>query len=173
MKTTGLVRRIDDLGRIVIPKEVRRVLRLREGDPMEIYIDREGEVILKKYSPVNELGDFAKEYADSLYEATGHIALIGDRDNIIAVSGASKRNFINKPIWNLAQKSIDENKILVCSQGEEIEEFDYCSQVAIPIMYAGDILGVIGLISKDNEVGFMEQKLVETAANFLAKQMED
>ncbi len=89
MKATGIVRRIDDLGRVVIPKEIRRTLRIREGDPLEIFVDREGEVILKKYSPIGELGDFAKEYADSLYEAIGHIACIADRDTIIAVAGAA------------------------------------------------------------------------------------
>ena len=92
MKATGIVRRIDDLGRVVIPKEIRRTLRIREGDPLEIFVDREGEVILKKYSPIGELGDFAQEYADSLYESTGHIALISDRDAIVAVSGAPKSN---------------------------------------------------------------------------------
>lgn len=75
MKATGIVRRIDDLGRVVIPKEIRRTLRIREGDPLEIFVDRDGEVILKKYSPIGELGDFAKEYTDSLAEATGHIAM--------------------------------------------------------------------------------------------------
>jgi len=80
MKATGIVRRIDDLGRVVIPKEIRRTLRIREGDPLEIFVDRDGEVILKKYSPIGELGDFAKEYAESLYESTGHITMISDRD---------------------------------------------------------------------------------------------
>ena len=98
MKATGIVRRIDDLGRVVIPKEIRRTLRIREGDPLEIFVDREGEVILKKYSPIGELGDFAKEYADSLHEAIGHIALIADRDNIITVAGAPKKEFLNKAI---------------------------------------------------------------------------
>ena len=98
MKATGIVRRIDDLGRVVIPKEIRRTLRIREGDPLEIFVDREGEVILKKYSPIGELGDFAKEYADSLYEALGHIACIADRDTIVAVSGAPKKEFLNKPV---------------------------------------------------------------------------
>ncbi|MFY9121447.1 MAG: AbrB/MazE/SpoVT family DNA-binding domain-containing protein, partial [Syntrophomonadaceae bacterium] len=86
MKATGIVRRIDDLGRVVIPKEIRRTLRIREGDPLEIFVDREGEVILKKYSPIGELGDFAKEYADSLNETIGHISMIADRDVIIAVA---------------------------------------------------------------------------------------
>lgn len=92
MKATGIVRRIDDLGRVVIPKEIRRTMRIREGDPLEIYTDREGEVILKKYSPINDLSEFAKEYADSLYETIGTPALISDRDEMIAVAGLSKRN---------------------------------------------------------------------------------
>jgi AbrB family transcriptional regulator (stage V sporulation protein T) len=91
LKATGIVRRIDDLGRVVIPKEIRRTLRIREGDPLEIFVDRDGEVILKKYSPIGELGDFAQEYSDSLYETTGHVAIITDRDAVVAVSGAPKK----------------------------------------------------------------------------------
>ena len=93
MKATGIVRRIDDLGRVVIPKEIRRTLRIREGDPLEIFVDRDGEVILKKYSPIGELGDFAQEYAESLYESTGHITIITDRDAVIALSRASKKKY--------------------------------------------------------------------------------
>src|SRR3954470_6978708 len=100
MKATGIVRRIDDLGRVVIPKEIRRTLRIREGDPLEIFVDRDGEVILKKYSPIGELGDFAKEYAESLSETLGHITLITDRDVVIAVAGVSKKEFLEKPIGN-------------------------------------------------------------------------
>lgn len=98
MKATGIVRRIDDLGRVVIPKEIRRTLRIREGDPLEIFVDRDGEVILKKYSPIGELGDFAKEYADSLYESLNHTVLISDRDTVIAVAGASKKSTWKKPL---------------------------------------------------------------------------
>ena len=119
MKATGIVRRIDDLGRVVIPKEIRRTLRIREGDPLEIFVDREGEVILKKYSPIGELGDFAKEYADSLHEAIGHIACIADRDNIIAVAGAAKKEFLNKPIGTAVEKVMEERKpILISKAGE-------------------------------------------------------
>ncbi len=91
MKATGIVRRIDDLGRVVIPKEIRRTMRIREGEPLEIFVDRDGEVILKKYSPIGELGEFAQEYVDSLAEVTGHIACILDRDVAIAVAGAPKK----------------------------------------------------------------------------------
>lgn len=98
MKATGIVRRIDELGRVVIPKEIRRTLRIREGDPLEIFTDREGEVILKKYSPIGELGDFAKEYAEALHQALGHIAVICDKDNVVAASGSGKRDLLDKSI---------------------------------------------------------------------------
>ncbi|MDF9407712.1 stage V sporulation protein T [Pelotomaculum isophthalicicum JI] len=185
MKATGIVRRIDDLGRVVIPKEIRRTLRIREGDPLEIFVDREGEVILKKYSPIGELGDFAKEYADSLYEALGHIACIADRDNIIAVSGASKKEFLNKPIGTAVEKVMDERKaIIINNPGEDpfckdcltIEEGEcrYSSEVIAPIIAEGDPIGAVILATKepDLKMGEMELKLAETAAGFLAKQME-
>lgn len=104
MKATGIVRRIDDLGRVVIPKEIRRTLRIREGDPLEIFVDRDGEVILKKYSPISELGDFAKEYAEALYDSLGHNVLVCDRDSIIAVAGVSKKEYLNKSVGDLIEK---------------------------------------------------------------------
>ena len=180
MKATGIVRRIDDLGRVVIPKEIRRTLRIREGDPLEIFVDREGEVILKKYSPIGELGDFAKEYADSLYEATGHIACIGDRDVIIAVAGASKKEYLNKALGPAAEQAMEDRKTILNS-GESIikdangeEKGRVNSQVIAPIIAEGDPIGVVILMSKDpnTKMGDLEIKLVETAAGFLAKQME-
>ena len=107
MKATGIVRRIDDLGRVVIPKEIRRTLRIREGDPLEIFTDREGEVILKKYSPIGELGDFASEYAESLHNTSGHIICVADRDSIIAVSGASKKEFLEKQLSSELEKIME------------------------------------------------------------------
>ena len=95
MKATGVVRRIDDLGRVVIPKEIRKTLRIKEGDPLEIFTDREGQIILKKYSPIGELTEFATEYAETLSKTTGHIACITDKDNVIAVSGISKKEFLS------------------------------------------------------------------------------
>jgi AbrB family transcriptional regulator (stage V sporulation protein T) len=179
LKATGIVRRIDDLGRVVIPKEIRRTLRIREGDPLEIFVDREGEVILKKYSPIGELGDFAKEYADSLYEATGHIACIGDRDIIIAVAGASKKEYLNKPLGPAAEQAMEDRKtlfntgdisVLKDAEGEN----KVTGQVIAPIIAEGDPIGVVILMSKDpnTKMGDLETKLVETAAGFLAKQME-
>ncbi|MEW6273741.1 MAG: stage V sporulation protein T [Bacillota bacterium] len=185
MKATGIVRRIDDLGRVVIPKEIRRTLRIREGDPLEIFVDREGEVILKKYSPIGELGDFAKEYADSLYEALGHIACIADRDTIIAVAGAPKKEYINKPIGPAVEKAMEERKAIVINNpGEdpfcrecmivEDGECKYSAEVIAPIIAEGDPIGAVILASKEPDVkmGELELKLAETAAGFLAKQME-
>ncbi|MDS1030278.1 stage V sporulation protein T [Bacillota bacterium LX-D] len=186
MKATGIVRRIDDLGRVVIPKEIRRTLRIREGDPLEIFVDREGEVILKKYSPIGELGDFAKEYADSLYEAIGHIACIADRDNIIAVSGAPKKEFLNKPNGPAIDKVMEDRKSVLinepgqhnlcieCSSSEKGQECKFTSEVIAPIISEGDPIGAVILCTKEPNVqmGEMELKLAETAAGFLAKQME-
>ncbi len=186
MKATGIVRRIDDLGRVVIPKEIRRTLRIREGDPLEIFVDRDGEVILKKYSPIGELGDFAKEYADSLHEATGHIACIADRDNIIAVAGAPKKEFLNKPIGPAVERAFEERKpVLIkkagehpfcegCLIDEEGEKCKFSSEVIAPIIAEGDPIGAVIICSKEPgvEMGELELKLAETAASFLAKQME-
>ncbi|MBB6733374.1 stage V sporulation protein T [Cohnella zeiphila] len=179
MKATGIVRRIDDLGRVVIPKEIRRTLRIREGDPLEIFVDRDGEVILKKYSPIGELGDFAKEYAESLHESTGHTAIISDRDTVIAVAGASKKEFMDKPVGGLLESCMENRKILLESQPGSYEILrdgadNFTSYAVAPIVAGGDPIGTVLLISKEDGVsmGSMESKMVETAAGFLAKQME-
>jgi AbrB family transcriptional regulator (stage V sporulation protein T) len=179
MKATGIVRRIDDLGRVVIPKEIRRTLRIREGDPLEIFVDRDGEVILKKYSPIGELGDFAKEYAESLYESTNHITMISDRDTIIAVAGASKKEYLEKQIGSLVESCMENRKTVVESKPGEYEvckdlSEKYSSIVISPIVAGGDPIGAVILVSKDDNVqmGQMEQKMAETASAFLAKQME-
>ena len=185
MKATGIVRRIDDLGRVVIPKEIRRTLRIREGDPLEIFVDREGEVILKKYSPIGELGTFAKEYADSLNETVGHISLIADRDVIIAVAGANKKEFLTKAIGRAVEKALEDRTTLVMNDLDANDENMYViqnddreytvkSQVIAPIISQGDPIGAVILVSKEPGVklGDLEVKLSETAAGFLAKQME-
>jgi len=185
MKATGIVRRIDDLGRVVIPKEIRRTLRIREGDPLEIFVDREGEVILKKYSPIRELGEFAKEYADSLFEATGHITCISDRDTIIAVAGASKKEYLNKAVGSAIEQAMEERKTIhigiagdpaLCNSpdNEEDDKCKHTSEVIAPIISQGDPIGAVMLMSKEPnmKMGELEIKLVETAAGFLAKQME-
>lgn len=179
MKATGIVRRIDDLGRVVIPKEIRRTLRIREGDPLEIFVDRDGEVILKKYSPIGELGDFAKEYAESLHESTSHTAIISDRDTVIAVAGASKKEYLDKPVGSLLENCMENRKIQLETQPGTYEILrdgaETFSSIAIaPIVAGGDPIGTVLLLSKEEGVsmGDMESKMVETAAGFLAKQME-
>lgn len=180
MKATGIVRRIDDLGRVVIPKEIRRTLRIREGDPLEIFVDRDGEVILKKYSPISELGDFAQEYAESLYESTNHTTIISDRDQTIAVAGGSRKEYLEKRVGSILEDAMENRKTIVET---ESGQHDLCkelyetisSYVVAPIIAGGDPIGTIMMISKDSGVkmGQMEVKLAETAAGFLAKQMED
>jgi AbrB family transcriptional regulator (stage V sporulation protein T) len=176
LKATGIVRRIDDLGRVVIPKEIRRTLRIREGDPLEIFVDREGEVILKKYSPIGELGDFAKEYADSLYEATSHISCIADRDVIIAVAGGPKKQFLERRVSPAVETAMETRRTLVINEPviEDSKECKFSSQVIAPIIAEGDPIGAVILSSMEPNVKMtdLETKLVETAAGFLAKQME-
>lgn len=179
MKATGIVRRIDDLGRVVIPKEIRRTLRIREGDPLEIFVDRDGEVILKKYSPIGELGDFAQEYADSLYESLGHITLISDRDSIIAVSGTSKKSYMEKGIGDVIETSMNDRRTMVENNRgiyqicRDLRE-EYAAFCIAPIIAGGDPIGAVILISQKEgqTMGDVEIKLAETAAGFLAKQME-
>jgi AbrB family transcriptional regulator (stage V sporulation protein T) len=179
MKATGIVRRIDDLGRVVIPKEIRRTLRIREGDPLEIFVDRDGEVILKKYSPIGELGDFAKEYAESLQESTGHIAIISDRDTVIAVAGGSKKEYLDKSIGSVLEDCMENRKIVLQTgpgRYEILRDTDEAisSFVVAPIVAGGDPIGTVVLLSKEEGavMGELESKMVETAAGFLAKQME-
>ncbi len=183
MKATGIVRRIDDLGRVVIPKEIRRTLRIREGDPLEIFTDKEGEVILKKYSPIGELSDFASQYADSLHKTSGHITCITDRDTIIAVSGASKKEFLEKPLSQDLERIIEEKTTLVVKSpdeksisiiADESSDRKYTSQVVSPIISEGDPIGAVLLLSMDPNarMGEVEAKLAQSAAGFLGKQME-
>lgn len=183
MKATGIVRRIDDLGRIVVPKEIRRTLRIREGDPLEIFTDREGQVILKKYSPIGELNEFATEYCEALFENTNHISIISDRDNLIAISGGSRKEYLKKRISPELERIIegretyltreDNQPIKIFYEDENLEK--YMAQVITPIVMQGDPIGSIILISKDasQDIGEIEVKLLETASKFLAKQMEN
>ncbi|MBM7614783.1 stage V sporulation protein T [Alkaliphilus hydrothermalis] len=182
MKATGIVRRIDDLGRVVIPKEIRRTLRIREGDPLEIFTDREGEVILKKYSPIGELNEFATEYAESLQEALGHTAIITDRDSIIAMAGAPKKEYMDKRVSKSLEKLMDEREVVLMNQGDQhvpiaSDEGDngaYVAQVIAPIVTQGDPIGTVILCSKEKgtTMGETEKKIAATAAAFLSKQME-
>lgn len=179
MKATGIVRRIDDLGRVVIPKEIRRTLRIREGDPLEIFVARDGEVILKKYSPIGELGDFATEYAESLFESLQHVTLISDRDTIIAVAGASKKEYMDKPIGKVVEEVMESRRSHVETDAQQADIIQngpetIHSCVVAPIIAGGDPIGAVIISSDDeaNTVGDLEVKMAETAAAFLGKQME-
>jgi AbrB family transcriptional regulator (stage V sporulation protein T) len=180
MKATGIVRRIDDLGRVVIPKEIRRTMRIREGDPLEIYTDRDGEVIFKKYSPIGELGNFATQYAETLSKTSGRPVLITDKDNIIAVSGVPKKDFSEKKISSEIEK-IMEDRYAFVQKGTEnrripiIDGIDkYIASVVYPIIAEGDSVGSVVFMSDDQHmnVGEVEEKLAQAASNFLGKQME-
>lgn len=183
MKATGIVRRIDDLGRVVIPKEIRRTLRIREGDPLEIFTDREGGVILKKYSPIEELSEFSKEYTEALQQTIGHIVIVTDRDSIISVSGAPKKEYLERKVSSDLEKAMTGRKAVILGEGSEKaialysdeDEAAYNSQVIAPIMAGGDAIGAVIIVSKENNVKFgdLELKLAETASAFLGKQMEE
>lgn len=181
MKATGIVRRIDDLGRVVVPKEIRRTLRIREGDPMEIFTNRDGEIILKKYSPIGEIDGFAKQYAESLAQVSGYKILISDRDQIIAVAGGAKKEMIGKSISPQLEKLINERDNLTTEGGIEKsipvvegENAPEAGQVIYPIICEGDIIGSVIIMSKDEkqDVSITEQKLAGVAAAFLGRQME-
>lgn len=181
MKATGIVRRIDDLGRVVIPKEIRRTLRIREGDPLEIFTDREGEIILKKYSPIGELGAFAKQYAESLAQSTGQIVCITDRDQIIAFAGGPKKDVLQKPISRQLEGAIDSRESIVAVKDDrryipilQGDTDEYLAQVICPIICEGDAIGAVIITTKEQKVKFgeTEQKLAGSAAGFLGRQME-
>lgn len=162
MKATGIVRRIDDLGRVVIPKEIRRILRIREGDPLEIYTSNSGEVILKKYSPINELGQFAGEYAETASAVLGSTVIVSDTDQIVAVSGASKADYMDKKVDYELDKII-QSKASVHDDGK----------IIVPILAHGDAIGSITILPKqDKRLSDVEFKAAEIGASFLAKQME-
>ena len=177
MKATGIVRRIDDLGRIVVPKEIRRTLRIREGDPLEIFTGSDGEVILKKYSPINDLSEFALEYVESIFETYGTPTLLSDRDEMIAVAGISKKEYVGRRISAACEDLLNERKViseklensleLVPGQYEQVKSY-----VVAPILLNGDLIGAIYLLSKDEVMTDIELKGAEVAAKFLAKQMQ-
>lgn len=179
MKATGIVRRIDDLGRVVIPKEIRRTLRIREGDPLEIYTDTDGEVIFKKYSPVGEMSSFASQYADVLARISALPTLICDRDHIIAVAGISKKEYLERRITSALEDLMESRNSFAMSKTDNkylipVEGIDRAAAVAYPIIAAGDVTGAVIMLSSETGSfpGDTEIKLIQAAAAFLGKQME-
>ena len=180
MKATGIVRRVDDLGRIVIPKEIRRTLKIREGDPLEIYTEKDGGVIFRKYSPMGDLQEFAGQMCEAIGSATGRIAAVSDRDTIIALSGAPKRDLMDKPNSQELDRIMEQRKCYRYTQGEvplrAAEGADkYHLGVAAPILSQGDLMGCVMLLIPEDGAPLMEsdQKLAQTVAGFLGKQMEN
>ena len=179
MKATGIVRRVDDLGRIVIPKEIRRTLRIREGDPLEIYTEKDGGVIFWKYSPMGDLQEFAAQMCESIGSATGHIAAVSDRDSIIALSGAPRKELMDKPNSPELDKIMEGRKFYRFQAGDppirasELVE-KYHLGAAAPILSQGDLMGCVMLLLSEGDQPLQgsEQGLVQTVAGFLGKQME-
>ena len=184
MKATGIVRRIDDLGRVVIPKEIRRTMRIREGDPLEIYTDREGEVIFKKYSPIGELSSFASQYADTLYKSCGMAVIIGDRDVVIASAGVSKKEYGDKALSEGLERMMESRGMYSWKEGSEkisvlADGGSHSVSCAMPIVSEGDVVGCVASLMSDEEgrgrdaLGSdVESKLILTAAGFLGRQLE-
>ena len=179
MKATGIVRRIDDLGRVVIPKEIRRTMRIREGDPLEIFTDKDGELIFKKYSPIGELTDFAAQICDSLRRATDGIAAVCDRDALIAIAGGARKELLDKPISAQLAEIMEGRATYRSSGGGGIPaspaDERYCLAVAAPILTEGDVMGCVLFLAPSGSPAAteVEYKLAQTAALFLGKQMEN
>lgn len=179
MKATGIVRRIDDLGRVVIPKEIRRTLRIREGDPLEIYTERDGEVIFKKYSPMGDLSQLAAQICEAVFKNTGRMAAVADRDCVIAVAGAARRDLLDKRSAPELLQLMEQRRPYRRQEGDRpvpiCEHTDrYTLAVAAPILSEGDLMGCVILLAEENEAGPTEadQKLAQTMAAFLGRQME-
>ena len=178
MKATGIVRRIDDLGRVVIPKEIRRTLRIREGDPLEIYTEKDGEVIFKKYSPMGELGDFAGQMCETLNKTSGIPVAIADRDSVIAVCGVPKRDLLSRAVTQELEQIMEGRQIYRRASGERgIAISDgmekYSISVAAPIIAEGDVMGCVIFFAEGAAPGGeVEYKLAQTVAGFLGRQME-
>jgi AbrB family transcriptional regulator (stage V sporulation protein T) len=180
MKATGIVRRIDDLGRVVIPKEIRRTMRIREGDPLEIYTDNDGEVIFKKYSPLGEMGTFAAQYAEVLNKTSGFPVVVCDRDHVIAVAGIPKKELLERRVSSALEDHMEQRKSFAHTSGETgrlqpVEGVDRFALAGAPIITSGDVCGSIMLLAEEasSSAGDTEIKLVATAAAFLGKQMEE
>lgn len=180
MKATGIVRRIDDLGRVVIPKEIRRTMRIREGEPLEIYTNTEGEVIFKKYSPVGELSDMASQYAEVLSKGTPLAVVICDRDHCIACAGIPKKEMLERRISPALDELMEERRKHIGKPGDGkrlavLEGVERSAAVAMPILSAGDVTGAVVLLTPESGAvpSEADAKLAEVAAAFLGRQMEE
>ena len=180
MKATGIVRRIDDLGRVVIPKEIRRVLRIREGDPLEIFTDKDGEVVFKKYSQVGELSEFAISYAEAIQKVSGHPAAIIDKDSVIAVSGVPKKELVEKSISPRIEEFLADRMTYGYTEDEEesIQLLDstdkYVVSLLCPVVIQGEAIGGVVIFGEEAvQLGDTEEKIAQTSAMVMGKILSD
>ncbi len=178
MKATGIVRRIDDLGRVVIPKEIRRTLKIREGMPMEIFTDVSGEVILKKYSPVGEMSQLAQAYAEALVSLTGHGAAVCDTEQIIAVAGSAKKDLLHKGIAPQLDELLRSRRNFI-TDGEgtvlACKDVPAAALAVFPVISVGDVMGGVVLLKGEKSPPKLSSEAAESvkaAAMFLSRQLE-
>ncbi len=174
MKTTGIIRRIDELGRIVIPKEIRRSLRIKESESIEIFIDDES-IILKKYSIIKNLNDFAQNMADAIHSFIDHSVIITDNDSILAASGQLKKDLLGKNIGvdlesklTRREEMLEKHKKNIKITNEDLE----CTYAVSPIIINGDTIGLVMIISNENPVDELDFKLVQIASKFFSNHLE-
>lgn len=178
MKATGIVRRIDDLGRVVIPKELRRTLRIRDGDPLEIYTEKDGEVIFKKYSPVGEISEFAATICEALWKAGDCACAVCDRDSVLACAGLPKKEVLEKSVSEAVTELMEGRKAYAAPAGAELPLTDDadapCVVAAAPVLSEGDVLGCVAFVARAGAPAATEvqEKLAAAVAVFLGKQME-
>lgn len=175
MKATGIVRRIDELGRIVIPKEIRRVLRIREGDPIEIYTDSD-TVVLKKYARMREIGDYAETYCQTLCGALGYSAAVTDNETVLFAAGPLKKRLIGLPLSPVFSERMRSKQIVVETGGFVLSESTepFPKLCAAPILSMGDLIGSVLIATDDSRLSIRETEvqIVKTAALYLGKQLE-
>jgi len=180
MKATGIVRRIDDLGRVVIPKEIRRTMRIREGDPLEIYTNSDGEVIFKKYSAISEMSENAVYVADIMYKIAGCPVVVFDKDHVVASSGVSKKEFAERRVTGQLEELMDSRsqyyrtKEMMNTKFCGAEGVEKAAIAAVPIISAGDIAGAVVFLetAPNTEVTDLQKSLINASSQFLAKQIE-
>lgn len=176
MKTTGVVRRIDDLGRIVIPKEIRKSLRIKDGESLEIFLDSDN-IVLKKYSPLENLDDFYKTYVDSIYSFIKENIFIIDRDTIVAVAGDLKRKYLDKSVSSNIDEIIQKRINVVEKEFKELSlidgEVEKCSYIISPIIVNGDVVGAVIMLSLNKNLDNFDEKTISIAAKFLGKYIEE
>ena len=178
MKATGIVRRIDDLGRVVIPKEISRTMRIREGDPLEIYTNNDGEVIFKKYSAIGEMSENAGQVADIMHKLAGCPVVVFDRDHVVATSGVTKKEFSERRVSPELEELMEGRRQFFAEDAERkfyaVEGVEHSALACMPILSAGDVTGAVTFLSNGNKqtVSELQKSLVNAAAQFLGRQME-